>query len=99
MPIRKRGPSWQVDVRLPDGRRYRKTVNTEDEAKALEASLRTNPQQRRAMKAALRRSSGAMNAAPTPYPQPSESALETQRQENSTQDTLPTSVVPWPRSR
>jgi len=54
MPIRQRGTSWQVDVRLHDGKRYRTTVKTETEAMELEASLKTNPKQRRAMKRALR---------------------------------------------
>jgi hypothetical protein len=54
MPIRQRGPSWQVDVRLPMGKRYRTTVATEKEAIELEASLKTNPQQRRAMTKLLR---------------------------------------------
>lgn len=66
MPIRKRGNSWQVDVRLPDGKRYRTTVRTEEEARAMEGGLKTNPQQRRAMKRALRQSPDASAVAAAP---------------------------------
>jgi hypothetical protein len=73
VPIRQRGSNWQVDVRLPDGRRYRKTVTTEDAAKQMEAALKTNPQQRRAMKlSASRQSPGATTGAPAPSVPPSE---------------------------
>jgi len=46
MPIRKRGPSWQVDVRLLDGTRVRRTYPTEEIAKEAEKALTPNPQQR-----------------------------------------------------
>ena len=59
MPIRQRGGTWQVDVRLPDGRRHRKSVKTEQEALELERLLQTSPQQRREMKKALRQSPAA----------------------------------------
>jgi hypothetical protein len=76
MPIRQRGASWQVDVRLPDGKRYRTTVKTEAEAVELEASLKTNPKQRRAMKRALRPSPGASKAAAQPSAESSQSDSE-----------------------
>ena len=46
MPIRKRGPSWQVDVRLVDGSRIRRTYPTEAIAREAEKALQPNPQQR-----------------------------------------------------
>ena len=46
MPIRKRGPSWQVDVRLVDGSRIRRTYPTEEIAREAEKALQPNPQQR-----------------------------------------------------
>jgi hypothetical protein len=96
MPIRQRGPSWQVDVRLPDGRRYRKTVNTEEEAKALEASLSTNPLQRRAFKQALQQSRGAMKDAAPPSETPSKSVSADEPQPTSIQVTSPTSPLQFP---
>lgn len=96
MPIRQRGPSWQVDVRLPDGKRYRTTVQTEADAKKLEAELQTNPQQRRALKKLLKPSPGATKAGLQPLSSPSENAPEASGQPNSTPATSHKSAVPWP---
>ncbi len=39
MPIRKRGKTWSVDVYLPNGKRYRKTVGTKKQAEELENKI------------------------------------------------------------
>jgi hypothetical protein len=96
MPIRQRGPSWQVDVRLPDGNRYRKTVNTEAEAVVLEATLNVNPNQRRAIKRALRQSSAAMKPSAPLLSEPLKSSPDGEQQLTSIQETSPKSVVAWP---
>lgn len=96
MPIRPRGPSWQVDVRLPDGKRYRKTVPTEADAEALEAALQVSPQQRRAMKKALRHSPGAQPSAAQPCPISSLQASAASQEPNSRPQTSAKSVVEWP---
>jgi hypothetical protein len=96
MPIRQRGPSWQVDVRLPDGKRYRTTVPTEAEAKALETSLTINPQQRRAMRLALRQSRAATSPAPPLSSEPSGTQPDGQQQLNSTPALSAQSVLRWP---
>jgi len=36
VPIRKRGDKWSVDVYLPNGKRYRKTVGTRRQAEEVE---------------------------------------------------------------
>jgi hypothetical protein len=46
MPIRQRGKTWQVDVRLADGTRFRRSYPTEAIAKEAEKALTPNPQQR-----------------------------------------------------
>ena len=92
MPIRKRGPSYQVDVRLPDGRRYRKTVATEEQALALEKALTTNPNQRRAMRLALQPSPGAMKPKAQPSTKQSPSSPEQSTPESSTLQMSPTSA-------
>ncbi len=39
MPIRKRGKTWSVDVYLPNGKRYRKTVGTKKQAEEVEKKV------------------------------------------------------------
>ena len=56
MPIRKRGNSWQIDIRTAEGTRIRKTYATKEEATEAEAALRPNPQQRAAMRKVRRES-------------------------------------------
>lgn len=90
MPIRQRGGSWQIDVRLPDGKRYRTTVRTQEEAERLEASLKTNPQQRRAMKNALRKSRAASDETAQPSTKSSTSASESSNRLKSNVITLQT---------
>jgi hypothetical protein len=48
MPIRKRGNSWQIDIRLADGSRIRRTAATEEQAREIEQALKPTPQQRAA---------------------------------------------------
>jgi hypothetical protein len=96
MPIRKRGPSWQVDVRLPDGKRYRKTVNTEAEAVVLEATLYVNPAKRRAIKRASRLSPGATKQSVAHSSEPSKPLQVEGQPQASIPETSPTSVVAWP---
>ena|ERR1035437_9253184 len=98
MPIRARGGTWQVDVRLPDGRRYRKAVATEAEAIELQATLTTTPQQRRAMKQALRKSPVASEPTAQPSAPPSSAAPEPCRPAKSSRSTLPKSVLTFPGS-
>jgi len=56
MPVRKRGNTWQVDVRLLDGSRFRKTYPTEESARAAEVAMRPNPTQRAIARSAARAS-------------------------------------------
>jgi len=39
VPIRKRGKTWSVDVYLPNGKRYRKTVGTKKQAEEVERKV------------------------------------------------------------
>jgi len=39
VPIRKRGKTWSVDVYLPNGKRYRKTVGTRKQAEEVEKKI------------------------------------------------------------
>ena len=55
MPVRKRGASWQVDLRLTDGTRIRRNYPTQEEATTAEAALRPNPQARAAARKLRRR--------------------------------------------
>lgn len=97
MPIRQRGNTWQVDVRLPDGSRYRKQAKTEAEAKALEAMLSTTPEQRRAMKRALRSSPAASEqSAALPSSPPSNSTAGTSNPPKSEATISPLPVLRWP---
>jgi hypothetical protein len=57
MPIRKRGKSWQVDVRNTDGTRVRASYATEEEARAAEAALTPNPHARAEARKLRRRAS------------------------------------------
>lgn len=57
MPIRKRGKSWQVDVRNTDGTRVRASYATEEEARAAEAALTPNPNARAEARKLRRRAS------------------------------------------
>ncbi len=56
MPVRKRGSAWQVDVRLLDGSRFRKTYPTEESAREAEKAMTPNPQQRAIARFAARAS-------------------------------------------
>ncbi len=40
MAIRKRGNKWFVDLYLPDGKRFRKTVGTKKQAEEVESKDR-----------------------------------------------------------
>ena len=55
MPIRKRGESWQIDIRTADGTRLRRSYSTQSEALEAETLLKPNPQQRAAMRELRRR--------------------------------------------
>jgi hypothetical protein len=59
MAIRPRGKSWQVDIRLIDGSRLRRTFATEAAATEAETAMRPNPQQRAAAKKKRFRKSSA----------------------------------------
>lgn len=50
MPIRKRGDTWQVDVRTAEGTRIRRSFPTQESAIEAEAAMKPNPQQRAAMR-------------------------------------------------
>jgi hypothetical protein len=63
MPIRKRGESWQIDIRTADGMRLRRSYPSQTEALEAEALLKPNPQQRAAMRE-LRRKSSARSKLP-----------------------------------
>jgi integrase len=39
VPIRKRGKTWSVDIYLPNGKRYRKTVGTREQAEEVEEKI------------------------------------------------------------
>jgi hypothetical protein len=56
MPVRQRGTTWQVDVRLADGTRFRKTFPTEEMAREAEKAMKLNPQQRAIARYAARAS-------------------------------------------
>jgi len=56
MPIRQRGKAWQVDVRLADGSRFRKTFPTKEHAEEAEKAMTPNPQQRAIARFAVRAS-------------------------------------------
>ena len=50
MPIRKRGESYQIDVRLADGQRIRRNYPTQQAAEQAAAIITPNPAQRAAMR-------------------------------------------------
>ena len=54
MPIRLRGKSWQIDVRLADGTRFRRTYPTQAIAAEAEKAMTPNPLQRSMGKFAAR---------------------------------------------
>jgi hypothetical protein len=54
MPIRQRGKTWQVDVRLVDGTRFRKTMPTKEMAEETEKAMTPNPRQRAISRYAVR---------------------------------------------
>ena len=62
MPVRPRGDSWQLDIRLMDGSRLRRTYPTEAAALEAEQQLRPTPQQRAAFRAKKRQSSRQSSA-------------------------------------
>jgi len=64
MPIRKRGSTWQVDVRTAEGTRIRRQCETEEEARSVENSLQPNPQQRTAMRKLRRQQSARSESIP-----------------------------------
>jgi hypothetical protein len=66
MAIRPRGTSWQVDVRLVDGSRLRRTYATLEAAQQAELDLRPSPQQRSAAKKKRSKRSSARNGKPQP---------------------------------
>ena len=57
MTIRKRGDSWQIDVRTAEGNRIRRDYRSNEEATAAEAALKPTPQQRAANRKLRRKSS------------------------------------------
>ena len=64
MPIRKRGESWQIDVRTAEGTRIRRTYPTQEAAQEAEAAMMPNPQQRTAMRKLRRAQSVRSNSTP-----------------------------------
>ena len=62
MPVRKRGNTWQVDIRLTDGSRFRKTYPTEESAREAEKAMTTNPTQRAIARFAARASRSKSSA-------------------------------------
>ncbi len=64
MPIRKRGESYQIDVRLADGQRIRRNYPTQQAAEQAAAIITPNPAQRAAMRKlrASRKSSARSNS-------------------------------------
>ena len=69
MPIRKRGSTYQVDVRLADGTRFRKTYPTLTIAEEAEKALTPNPTQRAIARHAVRNSrSKSSSTAPCAKP-------------------------------
>lgn len=64
MPIRKRGNTWQVDVRTAEGTRIRRQCETEAEAQSTETALKPNPQQRAAMRKLRRQQSARSESTP-----------------------------------
>ena len=62
MPIRKRGESWQIDVRLGDGSRIRRSYATQEQAAEAAKALTPSPQQRATMRKLRRLTSGKSSA-------------------------------------
>ncbi len=56
MPVRRRGVSWQLDIRTAEGTRIRRQYATEQEALEAEASIKPNPTQRAEARKQRRRS-------------------------------------------
>ena len=62
MPVRKRGESWQLDVRTAEGTRIRRQFTTEREALEAEAAIKPNPMQRAEGRKQRRKSSVRLKA-------------------------------------
>ena len=54
MTVRQRGKTWQVDVRLADGTRFRKAFPTKEMAEEAEKAMTPNPLQRAMQRFAAR---------------------------------------------
>jgi len=62
MPVRKRGVSWQLDVRTAEGLRIRRQYATEKEALQAEIALKPNPTKRAEARRQRRKSSARSEA-------------------------------------
>jgi hypothetical protein len=80
MPIRQRGKHWQVDVRITDGTRIRRTFDSEESAKLAEEALRPTPQQRAVLKTASQRHSARKKGPPSGTTKPSASPSSPQQE-------------------
>jgi hypothetical protein len=107
MAIRPRGTSWQVDVRLVDGSRLRRTYATLEAAQQAELDLRPSPQQRSAAKKKRSKRSSERNKklphGPTPQsgaPSSNIAAHSPQPKFNliTLQPSLPSSPPPTPEA-
>lgn len=92
MPIRKRGDSWQIDVRTIDGVRIRRNFPTKEAAQEAEAALKPNPSMRAAMRRLRRKQSARKRQSSPTSAGPSSRHVDTSSRKTSNLLTLPPSV-------
>ncbi len=87
MAVRKRGDSWQVDLRTAEGTRFRRSYPTQEAAAAAEEAIKPNPQQRAALRK-QRRKSVARSTSTSVSPKDSSANAETNSSQTSQPPTL-----------